>query len=230
MENRLTLFVATDADLDACFPGWRPPLAEPRLDERVNPFTGEPLAFRTWDPGRSPAAGAPGSIRGARRRKPVVPILPPEGDSARWLEEEDTPALLRTFPHFALWAVSVRPLSELLGVLDLPSPAPEGRFAPGTEWTPAPRFVDCPAEEGTIEALPDAAIAPLAALDDRGAKACLAAWQKALGLRGKAIQRIESEFAEGSAWALRRLRALAAEAERRGAHLFVASRTEYDGS
>jgi hypothetical protein len=227
MENRLTLFVAADPDLDACFPGWRLPLPEPRSVEQVNPFTKELVTFKTWDPGRAPGAGAPRSIRSARRRKSLAPILPPEGDGARWLEEEDTPALLRTLPHFAMWAVSIWPLRELLATLDLPAAPPcvygSAFDVPGC--APPARIVDCPEEEGTIDALPEGVAGPLAALDDRGAKRCLAAWQKALDIRGKSVKRIEEEFAEGSTWALRRIRALAAEADRRGGNIFVSSRT-----
>jgi hypothetical protein len=109
IEIRLTLFAATDPDLDACFPGWRLPLPEPRVVEPINPFTGEPTTFRTWDPGRPPEAGPPRSIRVAYRRRAIAPILPLEGDEAQWLEEKDTPALLRTLPHFAVWGVSFRP-------------------------------------------------------------------------------------------------------------------------
>jgi hypothetical protein len=223
LEIRLTLFVATDADLDACLPGWRLPLAEPRLVEQINPFTRESMTLRTWDPGRPPKAGPPRSIRDGRRRKAVPPILPPEGDEARWLEEKDTPALLRTLPHFAMWGVSYPPLRELLAVLELPA-APPTPYLPGPEGSPPARFIDCPEDEGTIECLSSGAIGPLARLDDRAARACLKAWQKVLGIRGKAVKRIELEFAEGSAWSLHRIRAMAADADRRGGNLFVSSR------
>jgi hypothetical protein len=223
IEIRLTLFVATDPDLDACFPGWRLPLPEPRNVETVNPFTREPMTLQTWDPGRPAEAGPPGSIRVARRRRAVKPILPPEGDEASWLEERDTPALLRTLPHFAMWGVSFPPLRELLENLNLPTLPPCRHFGE-IKGAPAARFIDCPEDEGTIECLSEGTVGPLARLDDRGAKACLKAWQKALGIKGKAVKRIETEFAEGSAWALCRIRGLAAEADRRGGHLFVSSR------
>ncbi len=223
LEIRLTLFAATDADLDSCFPGWRLPLPEPRVVEQINPFTREPMIFRTWDLGRPPEAGPPRTIRVAYRRRAIMPILPPEGDEAHWLEEKDTPALLRTLPHFAMWGVSLRTKSELLGVLDLPA-SPFLRLFIGPQGSPPARFVDCPEDEGAIECLAEAVPGPLARLDDRTARTCLAAWQKALGIKGKAVKRIETEFAEGSAWALRRIRALAVEADRRGGNLFVSSR------
>jgi hypothetical protein len=122
-----------------------------------------------------------------------------------------------------MWGVSLRTLSELLAVLDLPASPPSRCFS-GPEGSPPARFVDCPEDEGTIESLPEEVIGPMARLDDRGARACLSAWQKALGIRGKAVKLIETEFAEGSRWALRRIRALAAEAHRRGGSLFVSSR------
>ncbi len=226
IENRLTLFSATDADLNACFPGWRLPLPETRTVEEINPFTQTPVTFHTWDPGRAPEADPPGSIKVARRRKMVEPVLPPEGEQACWLEEEDTPTLLRTFPHFAMWGVSVRPLYELLNVLGLHGLPPSRYFAAQFKGSPPPaRFIDCLEDEGTIESFPGDVIGPLANLDDRNAKQCLAAWQKALGIKGKAVKLIEAEFAEGSAWALRRIRALAAEASRSGGHLFISSRT-----
>src|SRR3954463_5375901 len=102
IENRLTLLVATDPDPDACFPGWRLPLPEPRVAVQTNPFTREPVTLQTWDPGRPPEAGPPRSVRVAPRRRTVAPILPPEGDEASWLEEKDTPSLLRTPPHFVV--------------------------------------------------------------------------------------------------------------------------------
>ena len=69
IENRLTLFAATDTDLNACFPGWRMPLPEPRVVELICPFTKKPITLQTWDPGRAPEAGLPRSIRVARRRR-----------------------------------------------------------------------------------------------------------------------------------------------------------------
>ena len=202
-----TLFVATDADLDACFPGWRRPLAEPRLAEHFNPFTREMSTYPTLDPGRTPEAGPPGSLGSKRRRKAVAPILPPENDSDRWHEKKKVPVLLATFPHAAMagsWGTFV----HLLRALGLPE-------------SPPARFVDCPEDEGIIEALPEAAIGPLGSLGDREATKAPPAWQKALEIKGPWAKEIEDESSEGSAWALRRIRALAADADRRGGHVFV---------
>jgi hypothetical protein len=199
-----TLFVATDADLDACFPGWRRPLAEPRFAERFNPFTREMSTYPTLDPGRPPGAGPPGSLGSKRGRKAVAPILPPENDSDRWHEKKTVPALLATFPHAAMsgsWGTFV----HLLRVLGLPESLPA-------------RFVDCTEDEGFFDALPEAAIGPIASLGDREAKKALPAWQKPLEIKGPWAKQFEGESSEGSLWALRRIRALAAEAERRGGH------------
>ena len=116
------------------------------------------------------------------------------------------PALLATFPHAAIvgsWGTFV----HLLRVLGLPE-------------SPPARFLDCPEDEGLFDALAEAAIGPLASLGDREAKKALPAWQKVLEIRGPWAKQVEGESSEGSLWAVRRIRALAAEAERRGGHFF----------
>ncbi|WP_435017694.1 hypothetical protein TA3x_005313 [Tundrisphaera sp. TA3] len=203
----MTLFVATDADLDSCFPSWRKPLAEQAPVEAINPFTKESMTFLSWDPGRPVDASAIPSFDDARGRSPRPPISPPENDTDKWLQKHEAPKLLRTLPYFTLYSIAGPPLRELLDLLKLPDSPPE-------------RIVDCPEEEAEMFSFPDAVIGPLGALDDGELKTILTAWQKALKLRGKALNSIETEAVEGSDWALRRIRALATEAARQGGHFF----------
>ena len=198
-----TLFVATDADLDKFFPGWRAPLPRPVRAETRNPFTGEPLVYEQWDPGFQGKAPRRPSLLERHGRKVLEPLVAPEGedeDYQVWLED-GAPELLRTFPHVAAKGVTGVELSAVAEVL-------VGRTVP-----PA-RFVDCPDGEGSAAALAAEAVPLLAGLGDKQLRPTAKKWRTALG----------DEFAPAVADLedyLRTFRALAAEAAARGGHVFT---------
>jgi hypothetical protein len=192
-----TLFVASDATLTALFPGWRAARAVPAKVTRKNPFTGDVITVEDWDPG--PPAELPLGLTlfDSRGREAIPPVLPPD-DEYQSLLENGSPILLRTVPHSAMKGISEVELSAL-------AEAMVGRSEP-----PA-RFVDCPEDEGFIGALPTGAIKPLATLDDDQLEQVATRWQDALQDGGDC---------EDLEWALRRIRALAAEALGSGGHVF----------
>jgi hypothetical protein len=163
---------------------------------KKNPFTGDVLNVEDWDPG-PPADSPPGlTLFAAHGRLAIGPILSPDDEYQTWLEES-SPILLRTLPHSAMKGISKFELSALSELL-------LGRREP-----PAV-FIDCLDGEGFIGAVPTAAIEPLANLTDGQLRQIAAQWQEALRNGG------ESEALE---WTMRRVRALAAEAQRSVAHL-----------
>jgi hypothetical protein len=196
-----TLFVATDAELTDFFPGWRVPRKKPVLEERTNPFTGELVRCVTWDPGRKPDSASGSSLFSRHRRKTIPPVLPPEDDYQRGLEE-NAPALLRTFPHVAMKGITGFELLMLAQSLL-------------NEELPPARFVDCREDEGMVEALPAAAAQPLASLADDRLAEVVSGWGAGLYDGGEG---------GGLLWALLRIRALAKEAVRRKGQVYSHTR------
>ncbi len=192
-----TLFVASDATLTALFPGWRAARAAQAKVARKNPFTGDVINVEEWDPG--PLAELPPGLTlfESRGREAIAPVLPPD-DEYQSLREDGSPILLRTVPHSAMKGISEVELSVLAESM-------AGR------WETPARFVDWPEGEGFIGALPAGAIEPLATLDDDQLEQVATRWQDALD---------DGSDCEDLERALRRIRALAAEALSSGAHVF----------
>src|SRR5687767_882295 len=102
MSGFTTLFVATDAELDRFWPGWRAP-AEHALrhvsDDEWLDWTGVPwpsFSGEVWDPGPPSPMHARSGVADAKGRPMVEPLLPVSGFFATL--EEKAPPLLKTFP------------------------------------------------------------------------------------------------------------------------------------
>jgi hypothetical protein len=154
-----TLFAATEAELDALFPEWMVPRAEPETRTGTNPFDGEPMTWLSWLPDGEPR-GMSGLDPAPRPGAPAVAGLAVEGYPVEAADTDEVPAPLRTVPHTALRDVNglhLDAVSTALGV------APSGR----------PARV---APDGTqLDALDPAAVAALLRLEAGAARSLAAA-------------------------------------------------------
>jgi len=73
-----TFFVATDADLDRLFSGWKKPKHERVEVSRVNPFTGKKMKALDWVPEETPSPLGEPSLLDDVWGHPIAPVVPPE--------------------------------------------------------------------------------------------------------------------------------------------------------
>lgn len=214
MTGDTTLFVVTDAELTEFFPGWRLPLAAPVRVTARHPFTGEPMSYDQWDPGRDPSILSGPTLFEQQGRAILSPVVPPDDAYPNWLEK-DAPPLLRTFPHCAMKGITMAQLTGLAELL-------LGHLEP-----PA-RFADCQEDDGLIEgALPAVAVRAFSRASD-SQLATLALELQNLGLwenLDSQVRKVRKNLglkvnASSRERDLRRVRVLAAEAVRVDGHLF----------
>jgi hypothetical protein len=97
MPTFVTLFAATDADLDRLLPGWPMASEEPLLVPGEDLFTGIKKVFKRWT---APAGALYGvAVPGfATPQSPIAPVLAPESDYELNVEQ-GAPRALRACPH-----------------------------------------------------------------------------------------------------------------------------------
>jgi hypothetical protein len=172
------------------FPGWLLPAAKPSKRKGVNPFTGKPATFVSWLP--ASAEGLEGVAdpmpRAKKRSRPIAPVLPADGEFADYQRamEKGAPAALRAVPHAVMKGIFGIHLDALASS---PGVKPSGRPA---RIAPDGVQIDC---------LPDAAVAKLAALDERKLAKVAKDWSRDKG--------IAADLGDDPTWVLRRVHALA---------------------
>lgn len=206
MSRTTTLFVATDDQLVRLFGGVRHALSEPITSLKRNPLMRRVLADASWDPGeddeeavistRAGAAAIP-SIYAAGGDEPVEPIVTPDTQSDRVLEET-APLRLRALPHAAVVGITGIELETLTFVLT-------------GEKRPPPRIVDTTQHDGFVDGLSTEALMPLAMLDADALDAVTTRWNSALRLTNRKVDRSSLVV----------MRELAREAIACGGHLFT---------
>ena len=204
MARATTLFVATDEDLVRLFAAVRHSLEQPITTVKKNLVMHQLQATSSWDPGKddekaviSARAAAVASIYADGGGDPIEPVIRPDTRAAIALEET-APLRLRALPHAAVIGITGLELEALTVVLL-------------GEKRPPARIVEPLDDDGFVEALPTAALAPLAGLGDEELRELAAKWNAALRLTRRRAD-------ESSLFALR---ALAKEAIARSGHVFT---------
>lgn len=181
----VTLFTATDQQLDAIFPGWPLPPQSPSMVPVEDPFTGAEVLVKRWipdNPERFENLEPPRFLTGDH---PLPPILPPESEYEQHMEERAPPVLL-TLPHATLKNLGARHLEAIASIL-LGKPAQ----ASPARVTPEGFAVDC---------LPERAVLVLASIADAQLPDLAGQWAADLNLG--------FEGPHDALWVLRRLHAL----------------------
>lgn len=184
MPTFVTLFAATEEELDQFFPGWPRPADEPVMVPAEDLFTGEPTMIKRWVVPEGSPAPSPALLQCDTAS--ILPVLPT--DTAFEQRMEDTgPRSLRSLPHACLknlFGDHLRLLANL--ILDTQTDARPERLTP---------------EGQSIDSLPKQAVIALAAHSADDLPALAAKW---------AAEETAGFDADGDAlWALRRIHALA---------------------
>ncbi|MBI5537367.1 MAG: hypothetical protein HY898_31885 [Deltaproteobacteria bacterium] len=181
----VTLFAATEGELDRIFPGWPKPPEAPTLVRVDDPDTGEERTEKRWVPeGEVSASLLLADPQSAA--EVMAPVLEPESEYERHMEER-APRVLRTLPHACLKHLFGRHLDALASLLlGRPIEARPARVTP--DGFPIDRL----AQEGMV-ALSRMSPTDLPQLAERWARG------PAKGFEGQA----------DALWALRRVHALA---------------------
>lgn len=202
-----TFFVATDDDLDRLFPGWKRVKPQKVVNDGVNPFTKQKVTVETWEPVEPPTPLGKPSLYDDVWGPPAAPIVAVENEYMAGIEQAGAPGL-RALPHFRAKNydpfVSLEPLvAALVGSEVAVPPARVG--SDGDDDAPS------------VDALPDVAAKALASIDDAQLPAVMDEVLAAdiMG-SGEAGDDARTYFVDR---ALRPLKALALEAERRGARV-----------
>ena len=210
-----TFFVAKEDELDRLFPGWKgvksPLNPQKVIKDAVNPFTKQKITVRAWEPTWKPVE-PPTPLRKPSLYDdvwgpPAAPVIDVENDYMAHIERAGAPGL-RALPHFR--AKNYDPFLSL---------EPLAAAIVGSEVFVPPARVGCEGDDDapTVDALPEAVTKALATMDDSLLPAVM---DKVL-----AADIVDSEQRSEEARtyfvdrALRPLKALALEAERRGARL-----------
>ncbi|MBI5538343.1 MAG: hypothetical protein HY898_36810 [Deltaproteobacteria bacterium] len=184
MPTFVTLFAATEEELDRFFPGWPRPADEPMMVPAEDLFTGEAVLIKRWIV--PPDAPAPSPALPPCDCDPILPVLPTDNDFEQRMEDAG-PRSLRSVPHACLknlFGDHLRLLANL--ILGSETDARPQRV------TPEGRSVDC---------LPTEAVRALAGHSIDELPALAARW---------AAEQTAGFDADGDAlWALRRIHALA---------------------
>jgi hypothetical protein len=114
-----TTFAATDAELDAAFPGWRTARATPVKKKGLHPLTKAPIEFDDWEPDDA------GEVI-AEEPTPLPMISGVGGDYAAYFVGR-LPAGVRRLPYFAAKGFLSYNAEQLLRALD---PRPLDEFRP----------------------------------------------------------------------------------------------------
>lgn len=181
----VTLFAATESQLDAIFPGWPEPPDAPSMVPVEDPFTGAETLIKRWIPSDSQPCEDFDLPRFVTSFAPVPPILPTESDYERHMEERAPPVLL-TLPHATLKNLSARHLEAIASILlGAPVQAPPARVTP---------------EGFAVDRLPNAAVCALASVASAELQPLANRWasDSDLGFEGP----------NDALWVLRRLHAL----------------------
>jgi hypothetical protein len=180
----VTLFSATEEDLDRLFPGWSAPPEAPQWVTLQDPSTGEEKKVRRWIP--SELVPEQSDLPLCHDVAPVQPpVLSPESDYERHMEER-APPLLRALPHACLKNLSGEHLDALASIV-------------------AGRSVQCMPARVTpdgfaVECLDPGATVGLASMQEHALPGIAQRWScDARGFEGPA----------DALWVLRRLHALA---------------------
>jgi len=181
----VTLFSATDQQLDAIFPGWPLPPQNPSMIPVDDPFTGAEVLVKRWIPENPELYEDLEPPRFLTNAHPLPPILPPESDYERHMEERAPPVLL-ALPHATLKNLGARHLEAIASIL-LGSEVQ----APPARVTPEGFSVDC---------LPDSAVSILASATHAQLEPLARRWAEDVNLG--------FEGPNDALWVLRRLHAL----------------------
>jgi hypothetical protein len=206
-----TFFVATDADLDGLFPGWKPARPEKVSVDNVNPFTKQVVRSKEWIGTEPPQRLGTPNLYEDTWGPPMEPVLEPSGefaDSLRSIEEAAAPGL-RALPHFrgknlTLLYTFDSLATALTGV--------QGEVPPARVGHAEDDDMPC------VERLPDAALARLAELGDDALDPLFLAWREIDPL-GCDIEPSAEDVEVYVRYALAPLRALARLALARSASL-----------
>ncbi len=128
-----TLFSATLSELEERFPNVANPLDAPRIEQRTNPFTREPISVQVFEPEfGKPRHQRSLFVEGGSPPRP--PIVVPDDVYGRYLDSL-VPAQLRSLPHVGTKNVS---FDEAEDLLELDGTRPE-------------KFVQCLPGEGAVD-------------------------------------------------------------------------------
>jgi hypothetical protein len=196
----VTLFVASEVQLDLIFPGWLRPARQPTCVQCQDPSTGAQAWVKRWTPptttveqAKLPSGSPPAPF--------VPPALPTESEFEQHMEER-APSVLRALPHACLKNLFVHHLESLAALLlGNPIDARPARVTP---------------DGFAIDRLPDEAVVALAHLPGNALDDLAARWasDRKQGFEGPA----------DALWVLRRIQALAqlcTNAEQRSLCLWV---------
>jgi hypothetical protein len=139
-----TIFAATEADLRELFPGWSSPLAEPLLEQQINPFTKQPMMVKSWVPRASTDPGRAVDLSQLyESAAPILaPVVPPEGEFSGYAItlEERAPRALRALPHASFKNVLGTHLLAIACAVGVESDGQPARVGPdGTQLDCLPR-------------------------------------------------------------------------------------------